>query len=356
MEDYEQVYRATAHLIHRHGRLQSIISHNEYWMMLEARLREDFNVKYGYRTAEIARYKKKSEMKKVFESPLVGVKVARGRLVSSEADVTSLVTEIGWPAVIKPDIGVGAVGAFKLGNFADVSTFFNGYFLQHPQPYIMEEFIDGVIETFDGLTDRDGNVVFCASSRYGSGVMESMNDQMHYYLRREIPDDIRIPGLKMVSAFNVRGHYFHFEFFRTRKGQVVALEANLRLMGGFSIDMWNYANNLDMYKEWATVTRHNSVSQSLLQMKGATEGTHVAPYYCAFVSRKFKHSYKNSHDDVMRQCCVGDAVQERDVQMMMEITMPELFRSSMGDFAYIFRTKSSERLQEMIVFIQDLSV
>jgi hypothetical protein len=44
LDDYNQVYRACACFIHKHGRIDRVESHNEYWMMHEARLREDFNI------------------------------------------------------------------------------------------------------------------------------------------------------------------------------------------------------------------------------------------------------------------------------------------------------------------------
>ena len=44
LEDYDGVYRAVAFYIHKYGRIVHIESQNEYWLMLEARLRTDFNV------------------------------------------------------------------------------------------------------------------------------------------------------------------------------------------------------------------------------------------------------------------------------------------------------------------------
>ncbi|HNV72870.1 MAG TPA: carboxylate--amine ligase, partial [Candidatus Ozemobacteraceae bacterium] len=44
MEDYDQVYRATAYLISRFGRIDRVGSQNEHWLRLEARLRDDFSI------------------------------------------------------------------------------------------------------------------------------------------------------------------------------------------------------------------------------------------------------------------------------------------------------------------------
>jgi len=42
--DYDEVLRAVGHFTHHHGKIDKIESHNEFWLELEAKLREDFNV------------------------------------------------------------------------------------------------------------------------------------------------------------------------------------------------------------------------------------------------------------------------------------------------------------------------
>ncbi|MBQ1412505.1 MAG: hypothetical protein IIY93_04860 [Clostridia bacterium] len=44
LHDYDAVYRAVAYLTYQHGRADAIESLNDYWSMLEASLRRDFNV------------------------------------------------------------------------------------------------------------------------------------------------------------------------------------------------------------------------------------------------------------------------------------------------------------------------
>ena len=52
MDDYDQLLRACGHFTHRYGKIDRIDSLNEYWLGIEARLRDDFNV-FGVRTADI---------------------------------------------------------------------------------------------------------------------------------------------------------------------------------------------------------------------------------------------------------------------------------------------------------------
>src|SRR5262245_9178967 len=67
MSRYDDVLRAVAFLVHRHGRIDRIDSHNEHWLELEARLREDFNIP-GQRPADTARNRSKSQMRAIFKA------------------------------------------------------------------------------------------------------------------------------------------------------------------------------------------------------------------------------------------------------------------------------------------------
>ena len=58
--------------------------------------------------------------------------------------------------------------------------------------------------------------------------------------------------------------------------KVVALEVNMRPPGGLTTDMFNYANDIDIYGEWAHVVVHNHFTSKITR-----------PYHCCYVGRKF---------------------------------------------------------------------
>src|SRR5512145_1943863 len=105
MRDYDRLVRALGHFTHRYGKIDRIDSHNEYWLETEAHLRTDFNIQ-GIKLDEIEKIKRKSLMKEQFR--LAGVPVAHGKIVHDLDSAKELISEIGFPAVAKPDIGVGA--------------------------------------------------------------------------------------------------------------------------------------------------------------------------------------------------------------------------------------------------------
>ncbi|MCR4309282.1 MAG: ATP-grasp domain-containing protein, partial [Deltaproteobacteria bacterium] len=168
MNSYDALVRALGHFTHRHGKLDGIDSHSEHWLETEARLRTDFNMA-GLRQDRIGIVKRKSSMKEIYRS--AGIRVARGAVVRTLEEARRLVAETGYPVVAKPDVGVGAAATFKIRDDGELSSFFDR---KPPVDYIVEEFIQGKIFSFDGLTDRDGNLVFFTSHAFSQGIMETV--------------------------------------------------------------------------------------------------------------------------------------------------------------------------------------
>ena len=112
LEDYEQVYRAVGFYIHKYGRIDWLDSLNEYWLPQDARLRTDFNITSGTQEDGIGDLVRKSGMKRIFLD--AGIPTARQHLVSDLESGKAFAAKVGYPVIVKPDIGVGANGARKL--------------------------------------------------------------------------------------------------------------------------------------------------------------------------------------------------------------------------------------------------
>ena len=139
LHNYDQLLRALGYFTHRYGKIDGLDSQNEYWLETEAQLRTDFNIN-GLKTDQISSIKRKSLMKKIYQK--AGIEVARGKIVRTHRAAQSLISEIGYPVVAKPDIGVGAAKTYKIGNQTELERFF----AEKPSvDYFMEEFIQGTI-------------------------------------------------------------------------------------------------------------------------------------------------------------------------------------------------------------------
>ena len=331
MRDYDRLVRALGHFTHRYGRIDRIDSHNEYWLETEAALRTDFNIP-GLRSDAIEAVKRKSRMKEIYRR--AGVAVARGGIARSLPDGLRIVAETGYPLVAKPDKGVGAAATFKIRDRAELERFFAR---RPPVDYVLEEFIRGRIFSFDGLADREGNLVFFTAHAYSQGIMETVNadDHISYYSLREIPPDLEDAGRRTAAAFGVRERFFHFEFFRRDDdGAVVALEVNMRPPGGLTTDMFNYANDIDIYREWASVVVRNRF-----------EARWSRPYHCGYIGRKNGKRYARSHAEVL--AALGGLV-------VHHAPMDSIFRDAVGDYGYLVRSPGLEDVLAAVRVVQEL--
>ncbi|GBC61262.1 carboxylate--amine ligase [Desulfonema ishimotonii] len=329
MNDYDQLLRACGYFTHAFGRIDRIESHSEYWLEAEARLRTDFNVA-GIKLHQLARITQKSEMKKLFRN--AGVQVARGRLFKNEESAGSLVLETGYPLVFKPNRGFGAAGALRIDDDAGLEALLADV---PPIRYFMEEFIRGQLCSFDGLTDRDGNVVFYTAHVFSQGIMETVNEDLDlfYYSLRKIPADLEEAGFNTVRAFDIREKFFHIEFFRTPDDRLVGLEVNARPPGGLTTDMFNYANNIDVYRGWAGILVNNRFGE-----------TYTRPYHCGYIGRKLNKSYLHSHRDIMRK--YGYLIVQHG-----PVESP--FSAAIGNYAYIANAQRVEEMEAVARFIQE---
>jgi hypothetical protein len=328
MRRYDDLLRGLGYFTHKHGKIDRLDSMNEYWLETEARLREDFNI-WGLRPADMPRIKRKSEMKRVFE--LAGIPAARGRVCPDAAATRAFVDEVGYPVVAKPDVGVGAAGTHKIHDERELEA----YLSSAPLPdYIVEEFIEGTIVTYDGLADRDGRVAFETSLRYSRGVMEVVNEdtEVWYYVQREIPGDLQAAGRALVDAFEVRERFFHFEFFRRVDGSLVALEVNVRPPGGLTVDMWNFQSDIDMYREWAN-----------LIVKGRIETPAARPAFCAYVGRKHRYRYVHGVDEIVAR--FGTIVRHHE-------RIDDIFSAAIGNYGFILRSPDLEEVERAAAVIQ----
>lgn len=327
MHSYDELLRALGHFTHRWGKLDRIDSQNEYWLESEAHLRTDFNIP-GLKVEDMPRIKRKSVMKETFIK--AGVDVARGKVVHTLPEGRRFISEVGYPVVAKPDSGVGAAKTYKIHNQAELE----GFFAQKPAvEYIMEEFIAGTICTFDGLTDANGNLVFFTSHQYNQGIMEVVlgDELVYYYSLRDIPPDLEDAGRRVLKAFQVRERFFHFEFFRQPDDRIVALEVNMRPPGGMTTDMFNYANDIDIYKEWASVIMFNKFTAE-----------YSRKYHCCYIGRKFNRQYAHSHEAILA------AFSEHVVH---HEPISGVFSAALGDYGYLVRSPDLDEIVAMAEFI-----
>ena len=320
LENWDEV----VHKVKNIGDFDLVESHDEHWLRLEAFINKTFN-KEGINDEFINHWKKKSLMKAKFKE--INIPFAKGGLIANSEEGLSLAKKLNYPVIIKPDEGVGAGGAYKIRNEEQLKNIISKN--EHIN-FIMEEFIDEPIITYDGLTDWNGDIVFDNSLKYTAGILEFVNGRdPSFYIDRYINDNLRKLGKKMVEAFNIRKKFFHFEFFVKDK-QLIPIEVNCRPPGGPIIDMMNYSVNKNLYNMYARMIIGNKLRLD-----------RDKKYYCGYVGRR-NAGYIFSHENIV----------EKFEKKLIEASENEaLFQEAMGKFRYIFRTESEEEMSEIMTYI-----
>ena len=149
------------YIIKKYGKIDFLESNNEFWLENDATLREWFSIDSGIYRSDILKFKAKSEMKKYFAKG--NVKCAKSALSDSYESVLTLVEEVGYPIFVKPNIGVGASGTRRIKNIDDLNRFFAE---KDNNQYIFEQFIDGCIYSFDGITNSKGEIIFKTAHKF----------------------------------------------------------------------------------------------------------------------------------------------------------------------------------------------
>ena len=321
LENYDEVYRAVAYFIFKHGRIDWLESNNEYWLERDAMLRTAFHITSGFQEEDMPRVKYKSKMKEFYQK--AGIPTARYHIVDDLPGCAEFISEVGYPVIVKPDNGVGANNTYKLGSDEELRDFLSSkdsYVI-----YIMEEFVHAEVNSYDAIIDSKGNPIFETGNVSPVSIMDIVNnnDNSIYYILKDLPEDTRAAGRATVKSFGVKSRFVHFEFFRLtqdhnglgKKGDVVALEVNMRPCGGFSPEMMNYANSTDVYKIWA----------DMIAFDRSEKGTGDRAF-CPFCGRRDGKDFVMSHDDIMAKYADHIKMAER---------IPDALSGAMGNQFYI---------------------
>lgn len=333
LENYDEVYKAVAYYISKYGRIDFVESQNEYWLETDARIRTDFNINSGTKYEDLAVMKYKSKMKDIYKS--IGLNAARYCLVDTFENALAFVEKVGYPIVVKPDNGVGASSTYKLKNQSELEYFFA---TKDNRVYIMEEYVNGHVETYDGITDSNKNILIANSTIMLNSIMDNVNENCDtaFCNRFVAGSDIEEVGRKVVQAFDTRSRFFHFEFFRLdadkeglgKKGDLVGLEVNMRAPGAYMPDMINFSYETDVYTIWADMLIYDKCFMDVKQK-----------YLVAYIGRRDGIDYMLSNDQINQK--YGDLV-------MLDVDVPEALSAAMGNHVFMVRAENQEHLDFLI--------
>ncbi len=348
LSDKQEMEKAVAYYQAKYGKIDYLESNNEWWLEEDAYLREKFGIASGFFPKQMEHIKAKSAMKEYFQRG--GAKTMRYLVVKGKEDegkAKEFAAKVGYPLFVKPNIGVGASSSYSLKNEEELGKFFS---VPLPEPYIMEEFVDGTIISFDGVCNSEGEVVFATSDHFPVPVADVVNDNIDdFYWTNpfSLPmDDIDAPsfletGKRVVKEFGISKRCFHIEFFvlnqdkpgLAKKGEFVALECNMRSPGGYTPDLIDFAESASIYDIYADVICFDENREDMNKEK----------YYAFTSARRDCYSYLHSEQEILERF---------RYQLCMHGRYPKHLADAMGDSYYYAKFKTKQEGMDFVSFVR----
>ena len=196
-----------------------------------------------------------------------GVPTAASTAADSAAEVWSFAEAIGYPLILKPRAGAGAAGTVRVDGATDLERALGRYGAEGTTSIAVEEFVEGHEGFYDTLA-IDGRPVHDFASHYFPNVLEAMRTRWispQFVVTNRIDsvadyEEIRVLGRRVIEALGIGTSATHMEWFFGPKGLRFS-EIGCRPPGVGAWDLYNFGNDMDLYRAWAGAVVHGSSDQ-----------------------------------------------------------------------------------------------
>ena len=199
----------------------------------------------------------KSQLKATLKR--AGVKTPDDQVITNAAHANRFANEIGFPIIIKPVGGSGALTTFKIRDAQQLAQLMQLIQPSPDNPVIAERRAFGVERCFDTITIANEPQYYSVCD-YNPSVLDAVENperQWQCVMRRNIDrrgeEDFIEQGLTAVRALNVGNAMTHMEGFQSRGGPEGFIDATLRPAGARIAPMFGFACDVDPYRVWARV-------------------------------------------------------------------------------------------------------
>ena len=230
--------------------------------MAAAQVRETCSIPgTSVRTAWLCR--DKPSMKEVLRA--AGVPTAASIGASTADEVRSFAREVGYPLVLKPRSGAGALDTMRVDDDAGLDAALGVFGAQRVDSIAVEEFVEGHEGFYDTLS-VDGAPALDFVSHYFPNVLEAMRTRWispQFVATNQIDSvadyqALRDMGRRVNEALGIGTSATHMEWFFGPKGLKFS-EIGCRPPGVGAWDLYSAANDLDIYRQWADSIVHGQV-------------------------------------------------------------------------------------------------
>ena len=179
--------------------------------------------------------------------------------VACEADAMRFAEQHGYPVVCKPIAGFGSLQTFACKDRAELDAALRELRPSAQNPAAIEEFVEGHEGFFDTITDDHG-VRHEFAAHYFPGCLEASKDRsiapqiaVTNRVEQDGYSELRKLARSVIDALSLRNTATHMEWFFGQKGLKFS-EIGARPAGEKIWDMYRFANEFDVYREWALAT------------------------------------------------------------------------------------------------------
>ncbi|MGB5290173.1 MAG: ATP-grasp domain-containing protein [Lysobacterales bacterium] len=230
----------------------------EAHIMAAARVREATGIPgTSVKTAYLCR--DKPAMKEALRE--AGIACAQSTRADDPKGARDFARQVGYPLIIKPPAGAGAAGTWKVRDENELEQVLVESGVVDGHEVAIEEFIEGHEGYLDTLT-INGEVAHEFITHYYPGVLNAMRErwispQMVTTNRIEAPgyDEVRQMARDVIKVLGIGTSATHMEWFASPKGLRFS-EIGCRPPGVGQWDVYNAANDFDIYLEWASALTH----------------------------------------------------------------------------------------------------
>ena len=241
-------------------RLESTI---EAHTMAAAQAREACTIPgTSVRTAWLCR--DKPSMKEALRG--AGIPTAASAAVTSAAEVLGFVETIGFPIILKPRTGAGALDTVRVDDTAQLDEALGRFGGQGVESIAVEEFVEGH-EGFYDTVSVDGHAALDFVSHYYPNVLEAMRTRWispQFVSTNRIDtaadyQELRDLGARVNAALGIGTSATHMEWFFGAKGLRFS-EIGCRPPGVGAWDLYSAGNEMDLYRAWADAIVHGHIA------------------------------------------------------------------------------------------------
>jgi carbamoylphosphate synthase large subunit len=186
-----------------------------------------------------------------------GIPCAQSTRARTPDDARDFAAEVGFPLIVKPPAGAGASGTWRVRDARELERVIQESGLSDGHAVAIEEYIEGHEGFLDTLAIR-GEVAHEFITHYYPNVLEAMRErwispQMVTTNRIDAPGygEVREMARRVIRILDIGTSATHMEWFAGPKGLRFS-EIGCRPPGVGQWDVYNAANEFDLYFEWAS--------------------------------------------------------------------------------------------------------